>query len=250
MSSKIIRRGDRLFVGWLDAPLGPGLPARIQLGVCDAVTGELEKTLQLGEGIDNHCGPALALDGHGRLHAVTGAHHGPFLYRWSDRPAIASSWSESEPLGPADTYPSLVVDSKGTLHLAHREKGERWQLWYRRKRPGREWEPPQALAVSPTMGYNHFMQSITVGPDGTTLHLTFQFYYAQTGRAIDCKGRAAVYLCSGDGGTTWFNEGAQCDSLPLTIETVRPICHHPEGGIRPGDGVRIGNHVVDAQNCP
>jgi hypothetical protein len=125
VSNKIVRRDDILFVGWLDAPPAPGRLAQVQLGVCDAVTGDHIKTITLGEGIDNHCGPALALDGHGRLHALTGAHHGPFLYRWSDRPGDPASWSDPEALGPADTYPSLAVDAGGTLHLAHRERGER-----------------------------------------------------------------------------------------------------------------------------
>jgi len=243
MSSKIIRRGDTLFVGWLDAPTGPGLPTRILLRVCDAASGEVRQTILLGEGIDNHCGPALVLGKNGRMHVMIGAHHGPLLYRWSEDPEKETSWSAPEPLGPADTYPSLAVDEEGTLHLAHRERGERWQLWYRRKRPGQPWEAPRPLAVSPTPGYNHFVQSLTVGPIGS-LHLTFQFHYAESGRAPDCKGRAAVHLQSDDGGDTWFSNGSPCHSLPLTVQTMAPICHHPEGG------VRIGNHVVDAEDQP
>jgi len=210
------------------------------LGICDGKSGMLKRSFPLGEGIDNHCGAALALDGDGRVHAVVGAHHSPFLYRWSDRPGNPESWSEPVALGPEDTYPSLAVDRSGTLHLAHRAKGDRWQLWYRRKQPGNDWEPPVALATSPTKGYNHFMQSLTVGP-GDSLHLVFQFHYAESGHAADCQGRAAVYLWSDDGGDTWVNEGQRCDDLPLTVETMRPICHCPQGG------VRIGNHVVDEQ---
>jgi hypothetical protein len=253
ISSKLIRQGDTLYAGWLDAPTEPGQPSTVKLGICDvasrdaadrdAATGSLLKTIQLGEGIDNHCGPALALDPNGRLHAVIGAHHGPFLYRWSDDPADEAAWSKPEPLGPADTYPSLAVDASGTLHLAYREKADRWQLWYRRKRPGSPWEAPRALAISPTFGYNHFMQTISVGPSGT-LHLTFQFHYAESGRAEDCTGRAACYLRSGDGGDTWHNENQLCSSLPLTVETVQAICRYPDGGLR------VGNHMVDAEDRP
>jgi hypothetical protein len=243
MSSKIVRRDDEIYVTWLEAPVEAGAPSRIVLGVCDAVSGALRSTFQLGDGIDNHCGAALVLDSDGRMHAVTGAHHGPFLYRWSDRPRDAATWAGAEPLGPADTYPSLAVGVDGTLHLAHRERGERWQLWYRRKKQDRPWEAPLSLAISPTPGYNHYMQSLTVGPTGV-LHLTFQFYYAESGRAADCQGRMAVYLCSDDGGDTWYNEGMRCDTLPLTVETARPIYRRPDGG------VRIGNHLVGAQNCP
>jgi hypothetical protein len=240
LSSKLVRQGETLYVGWLDAPPGPGQPARVMLGVCDVKTGELERAIQIGAGIDNHCGPALALDRSGRMHALIGAHHGPFLYRGSDDPSDGASWSEPETLGPADTYPSLAIDATGTLHLAHREKGDRWQLWYRRKRLGRAWEPPLALAQSPTPGYNHYMQSLTVGPEGD-LHLTFQFHYSESGRAEDCEGRAACYLRSSDGGDTWLNEGALCASLPLTMDTVRAICRYPEGGLR------VGNHIVDGR---
>lgn len=240
VSRKIVRRGDRLYFTWLESPPTPGAPARIILAACDHVTGAVDRSFPLGEGIDNHCGAALALDHTGRLHAVLGAHHGSFLYRAADQPDDPESWSAPEALGPADTYPSLAVDASGTLHLAHRERGERWQLWYRRKRPGQLWEPPQSLAVSPEPGYNHYMQSLSVGPEGA-LHLTFQYHYAASGRAQDCTGRAAAYLHSSDGGETWYNEGERCDGLPLTIERCRAICRYPQGGLR------IGNHIVDPQ---
>jgi len=242
MSNKIIRRDDQLFVGWLDAPVNTGEPVRIQLGICNT-QGVLQQSFQLGTGIDNHCGPALALDRTGRLHALIGAHAGDFLYRYADDPADPRAWSVPETLGPADTYPALAVSADGTLHLAHRAKGERWQLWYRRKPPGRAWEAPRIMAVSPTPGYNHFMQSLSMGPDGS-VHLLFQFHYAESGQASDCKGRAIVHLQSDDGGERWFNEGRCCDDLPLTIASMWPICHYPAGA------VRVGNHVVDAENQP
>ena len=247
MSGKLIRRDGKLFIGWLDAPPAKGTQARIMIGVCDEVSGEMHRAFQIGEGIDNHCGPAMALDGNGRLHALVGAHHGPFFYRWSDNPEDPNTWSEAEALGTLGTYPSLTVDQHGTLHLAHRESGDRWAMWYRRKKASQNWEPPRVIAVSPVAGYNHFMQSLTTGPDGT-LHLVFQFHFAESGNAADCRGRAAVHTYSEDGGDTWFNEGTRFED-PLTMETMRAICHDPHGG----DGqhsVRVGNHVVDANDQP
>jgi len=128
MSRKIVRRGDQLYPTWLECPRMPGAPTLILLAACDSETGTVNKAFLLGEGIGNHCGAALALDRTGRLHAVIGAHHGPFLYRAADQPDDPASWSAPETLGPADTYPSLAADASGALHLAYRERGEGWQL--------------------------------------------------------------------------------------------------------------------------
>ncbi|NKB70280.1 MAG: hypothetical protein GKR89_24685 [Candidatus Latescibacteria bacterium] len=243
LSAKLVRRDDRLFVGWLDAPEQVGGLAQIRLGVCETGSGQLLQTQTLGEGIDNHCGPALALDGGGRLHVLIGAHHGPFLYRWSDNPEDPASWSPAEPLGPADTYPSLVVDAEGTLHLIQRVKDRRWQLWYRRRRPGAlQWEAPVVLAVSPTPGYNHFMQSFTVGPTGH-LHALFQFHFSEDGQAAHCRGRAAVYLRSEDGGDSWIYDDGVQPELPVTFAAAKAICRYqPSGDLHT---FRIGYHTVD-----
>ncbi|MEM7028433.1 MAG: hypothetical protein AAF629_02485, partial [Chloroflexota bacterium] len=106
-----------------------------------------------------------------------------------------------------------------------------------------ELEDDVDAAVSPTLGYNHFMQSVAVGPSGS-IHIIFQFWYAESGQAIDCKGYAAIHLQSDDGGNRWFNEGRHCNNLPLTINTMRPLTHQPNGGIR------VGNLLIDSQNQP
>ena len=240
ISRKIVRRGDDLIVGWLDGPASQGKPVRIQLGVCDADSGDLRTVVLLGEGIDNHCGPALALDANGRLHALVGAHHGEFLYRFSDDPADASSWSPPEPVGPHHSYPAFIIDSEGTFHLAYREKGDRWQLHYTRRLPGADWETPTVIAESPTPGYNHFMHSLTIGPTGR-LHLTFQFHFSETGINLDCLSKGMAHVVSNDGGDSWTNEGTLCD-LPLTIHTTNWItsCFDNESA-----SLRPGTHVID-----
>ena len=186
----------------------------------------------------------VALEGSGRLHAMVGAHHGPFLHRWSDDPADPASWSEAVPLGPAHTYPALAVDEEGNLHLAYREKGERWELQYRRQKAGQRWEDPISIAVSPTPGYNHFMQALNVGPTGT-LHLTFQFFYAENEES-GLLGKAAVHVKSTDGGNTWSNEGEPC-VFPLTIHTARPYvsCFDDQEA-----SLRAGPQVVDDNDNP
>lgn len=249
VSSRIIRRDGALLIGWLNAPVKKGAPTQAMLGVCDGRTGALIRAFPIGEALDNHCGSALAMDGRGRVHAVIGAHHGKFLYRWSDKPDDPAAWSTPEPLGPRDTYPSLIADDRGTLHLAHREQllsKIGWQLWYRRKKPGAPWEPPVPLVVSPVPGYNHFMQSLSVGPTGA-LHLVFQFHYSDTGKSEDGWGRAAVHLRSDDGGDTWSNEGRKLHG-PVTVKTMRPV--GPADALPREKGLSISNHVTDERDRP
>lgn len=236
-SNKLVRHNGHLYVGWLDAPDAAGGPTRVQLGHCDGVTGALMRTVSLGQAADNHCGPAFAIDGQHRLHAILGAHDGVMRHRWAGTDFV---WSESADFGPKDTYPSMIADMDGTLHLAHREAGDLWQLWHRRKRADGDWEQPRSLAISPVPGYNNFMQSLSVGPNGT-LHLTFQFHYGTPDESYDRKGKYGVHLRSDDGGDTWTNNSILCQ-FPLTVDSIRPFCAYPEGGIR------ISNHVVDSHN--
>lgn len=245
MSCKLIRSGQFLYTAWLDCPPTPGAASAIRFGVCGvdgAGQAHLEVSFALGEGADNHCGPAMARDSSGRLHLVTGAHHGDFGYRWSDEPADPASWSAPEWLGPGSTYPSLVADEEDTLHLAYREKGDRWQLRYRRRPAGESWSPPRALVESPTPGYNHFMQSLSAVPGGP-LHLTFQFHHTDTGDIADCRGRGAAHLESSDGGSTWHNGGDRLGDAPPTMAQLQLIC-------RRETGVSISNHVVDDDGQP
>jgi len=240
MSNKIVRRGDDLIVGWLDGPAEKEGPVRIRVGICDGETGSLRTAIPLGEGIDNHCGPALTLDANDRVHALIGAHHGDFLHRFSDNPEDPNAWSDPEPIGPRHSYPAFCVDAEGTFHLAYRESGDRWQLHYTRKREGAEWETPTVIAQSPTKGYNHFMHSLTIGPDGK-LRITFQFHYSETGINLDCLTKAMACVISEDGGDHWTNEGTPC-VFPLTTDTSNCIYECFDD---PDANMRIGTHTVD-----
>ena len=248
-SNKILRHDQGLLVSWLEAPSKKGGSTSIRLGVCDGSTGQLTKTLSLGEGIDNHCGATILGDATGRVHAFIGAHHGDFLHRVSESPADSHSWSAPESLGPSHSYPAVVLDEAGTLHMAYRESyrgpGETWQLEYIRKPASGSWSSPRLLAKCPVPGYSHFMHSLSVGPTGA-LHITLQFHYATTGSAKQGKTKLAAHLHSTDGGDHWASEGEGCD-LPITIDNARPIVsylHDEEASIR------IGTHVVDADDEP
>ncbi len=241
-TNRIVRCGDSLFIGWLGAPKEIGKLAPVNLSHYHTPSGTAGEPFCLGHGYNNHCGPALCADGDGRLHAIIGADHHPFLYRWSDTPHLPESWSEPEALGPHDAYPSLIADRNGTLHLTHRtlKMGGYWELWYRRKPKGKPWEAPVVLAITPLPGYSHFYQSISTGPSGT-LHLLFQYCYSYSGRSADVRSRMIVHLTSPDGGTRWFNEGRHC-TLPLAMEHNIPVLFDMRGGFK------ITNHLVDAQD--
>lgn len=254
LSNKVVRLGGKIYATWLDAAPEKGGRTRLQLAVINAATHTVERTMFMGEACDNHCGAALAFDHEQRLHMIIGAHGGTFYHRSSATPEDLESWSQAEPVGdytvddqsPAfggyNTYPTLVADSRGTLHLLYRENSEPWTLQYRSKTPGRDWSAAITVAISPMPGYNNYMQSLSVGPDDA-LHLFFQLHFTETGNSADCETRKAVYLCSRDGGTTWLNEDAPC-VLPLTLDSARSFLSYP------GEKWRIANHVVDAEGCP
>ena len=234
LSHKLIRRGSDLCLGWLNAPQETGGSARVMLGVADVGNGALQGAVCLATGIDNHCGPALALEPGGRLHFMSGAHHGDFLHRWTDAadPLDMHCWSEPVAVGPRASYPSLICDPAGTLHLAFRSsRPSRWQLLYRRKPLGADWSEPVPLAESPTSGYCHFMQSLAADARGQ-LHLLFQFHYSESGHAADCLTYAAVHLRSRDGGHAWWNAQDEPVTEPVTITTAIPFCAVPQGGMR------------------
>ncbi|MBT6149312.1 MAG: hypothetical protein HOH74_27995, partial [Gemmatimonadetes bacterium] len=248
-SNKILRHEQGLLVSWLEAPSTQDGPTRIQLGVCDAISGQLQKAMTLGEGIDNHCGLSMLRAPDGRVHAFMGAHHGAFLHRWSDDPADPAAWSAPEAVGPSASYPAVVLDRQGMFHLvyrvSYRGEGETWQLEYVRKPAGGSWSVPVVLAKCPVPGYSHFMHSLSVGPTGA-LHVTLQFHYAVTGSAKQGKTKLAAHLRSDDDGDHWTSEGESCE-LPVTIQNARPIvsCLEDEEA-----SIRIGTHVVDADDQP
>jgi hypothetical protein len=249
-SNKILRHKEQLLVTWLEAPDRLKAPTRIQLGVCDPGSGELLQTLTMGEGIDNHCGASLLTDADERVHMFIGAHHGDFLHRWSDDPRDPASWSAGEAIGPSHSYPAVAIDAQGTLHLVYRESyrgpGETWQMEYVSKRRGEDWSEPMVLAKCPVPGYSHFMHSLSLGPHAGSLHVTLQFHYAASGSAKQGRTKMAAHMRSDDGGAHWTSEGQACQ-LPMTIENARPFasCIEDEAAT-----IRIGTHVVDAQEQP
>ena len=118
MSNKIARRDGHLVCTWLD------VERQNQWAVVDLARGEILRTGTVGERRqDNHCGVAMTTDTDGTLHLLVGAHHGRFVhYRW---PPDKQDWEPVEDgraVGQSATYPSLVCDGHGTLHLLYRRE--------------------------------------------------------------------------------------------------------------------------------
>jgi len=116
MSNKIARRGGRLICTWIDSR------RQNQWAMVDPNSGKILRTGPVGEPRrDNHCGAAMTTDVDGTLHLVVGAHHGPLVhYRM---PPDDDEWQvveDGRAVGQLSTYPSLVCDGNGTLHLTYR----------------------------------------------------------------------------------------------------------------------------------
>jgi hypothetical protein len=192
MSNKIVTVGDRTYVSWLDAP------STIRLQVFDHDSGEPGPIVELGEGDDNHGGPALTVDPEGNLHAVFGPHHGPFQYRHTTKSGDINSWSPTIRFGKKCTYPSLICAPDGTLHLTCRGGNQPCQLHYYRRPANGNWAGPVILAHAdvPT-GYTQFGNSLTVAQNGI-LHLALHFYDMNPP-----AGKTVAYMRSSDGGNTW-----------------------------------------------
>jgi hypothetical protein len=239
MSAKIVRRDDRLFVTWLQSPPAPGELSDIMLGVCDSTSGKLRHSLSLDQGIDNHCGATLALTPDNELHIMVGAHHGPFSHRVSSNPEDPDSWSAPISVGQKGSYPSMVADKNGCLHLALREEGPFWQLHYLRKPYGQPWEAPRILSQNPFSNYTHYMQSISVAPNGNLL-LTFQIFYTTDDSIDHLRGHGFSCLESSNSGNSWSNLGA-----PWTPDESH--LNKPQY-IKESLDVTIDNHCISADN--
>ena len=224
-TNKIVTLGSRTHAAWLDS----GSVTMIR--TYDAATGEWGDAVEVGRGKDNHGGPALCADSKGHLHIVFGPHHGPFQYRRSVRPNDIAQWTPVEEFGDTSTYPSLVCDSRDTLHIAYRGGASPWKLMYQRRPGGGPWSDPVALVRSPVKkGYTQWGNALAID-DKDRLHLAYHFYDVELHKA----GVAVGYLYSDDAGGTWRTTSGKALELPGTLETCEPILHDKSIDIRVGN---------------
>lgn len=239
-ANKIVTRDGKTHVAWLDS-VEEGF--RVRVRTLDHASGDWSPPVTVGEGYDNHGGPALTMDAEGYLHIAYYPHHHPMRYRRSVKPNDASEWTEVEEFGARTTYPTLVCGKEGTLYCACRESGDGpWHSNLYVKKPGGTWEGPRSIMVSQQGGYSHFMEALAWGPDQQTLHLSTRIYSGKPGR-----GHTVGYMRSHDGGETWENSRGEAIALPATADTIDVVA---SAGEDEGAGLRAGSIAVDGNNVP
>jgi hypothetical protein len=244
-ANKIITRGDKTHVCWLDS-VSEGFRARIR--TLNRLTGQWSPTYTLGEAHDNHGGPALAIDGEGFLHAVYYPHHHPFRYRKSTRPNDASQWEDEIRFGERCTYPTLVCGPDDTLYFTCRRSfsSEPWRIELWTKRPRGDWTGPGVIALSRFAGYSHFQESLAWSPDRRRLHLCCRFHEKTDSEAYG-RLQTVGYMASDDFGKTWRRSDGSLIEGSATAETIDVL---ESGGVDRGRILRAGAMAVDGAGTP
>jgi hypothetical protein len=241
MSSKIVRHKDGMFVTWLNDKY-QNIVAQI-----DPNSAEVLQRAAITQGIDNHCGATMAIDGNDRLHVISGAHAtGGFIYQYNDTPLDPGAWSLPESVGSASTYPSLVVMPNENLMVAYRHTGftGKWGSALQLKEKGDDthfgW--PRFLMVVPAPNYTFPTNSMMVGPDGT-IHIIMEFYKTYPEQTEPSKSHAVTHLTSKDNADTWqHDDGREVTWIPIGLEDASLIDSNPAGNLR------IGNLTVTPDN--
>lgn len=238
MSNKILRRPDGLYVTWIDAQF------RNILACVDPDTGASEELPPIAQGFDNHCGGALANTPDGNLHFMAGSHGQAFIHRYTKTPLDPSSWSLPRALGIGATYPSMVCDKQGTLHMVNRSSQftGHWCVTITKRLPGEDWDWPYRLVEMPAPRYSFPGNSLTIGPDGT-LHLLIEFYKTYSDDHVGSHSAAVTHLESPDGAATWFHDdGREVAIAPVTLEDSHPVKFKGGGNLRPGNIIVLPNN--------
>lgn len=247
-SNKIVTVGSKTHVAWLDAT-SEGFVVRIR--TFDQTRSAWSPPTTVGGAVDNHGGPALAVDGDGYLHIAYGPHAHPMRYRRSKNPNDASEWGDEIEFGKLTTYPTLMVGADNTLYLTCRSADTKTdtyngqvELWT--KRSGEAWAGPRVLVRSRYPGYTHFGESVAWGPDHRTIHLACRIHEIN-----DPKGYGRIqtigYMVSYDAGRTWRTSGGEVLDLPVTADTIEVIA---SGGVDRGRILQAGSISVGADGTP
>lgn len=245
-SSKIITRGQKTHVCWLDSvPEG----FRVRVRTLDRGSGEWSPTYTIGEAYDNHGGPALTVDRQGFLHIVYYPHHHPFRYRKSLRPNDASAWGKEVQFGQNLTYPTLVCGPDDTLYLTCRQsRGSEtpWRLVMWSKRTDGDWTGPTPLAASRYTGYAAFSETLCFGTQHRVLHLCCRFHEKSEAGAYG-RVQSVGYMRSHDFGRSWSRTDGTRLETPLTAPDIETLVR---GGLDQNRVLDVGAMAVDENGHP
>ncbi|MBM3859855.1 MAG: hypothetical protein FJ395_09425 [Verrucomicrobia bacterium] len=221
MSAKVVRRNGHYLCTFLDSA------RQNRWLLVDGRSGRVLHSGTVGPPqVDNHCGAAVCGAPDGTVHLVIGSHHGSFQHFELPPSSNPDAWRLNDAkLGEGATYPSLVCDSAGTLHLAYRCRGFRGQtvpyhLMYAHRPQGGPWSVPRPLVRAAVMEHTWLTNVLEAGPDGA-VHLVFSntrklsdggYYYG------------ASHLFTTDGGKTWRQLGAgHVSHLPVDAAGLKLI---------------------------
>ncbi len=202
-TNKIVTVAGKTHVAWLDSI------SQTMVATYDDASGAWTQPVKVGNGKDNHGGPALTCDSTGTLHIIFGPHGGPFQHCRSARPNDATKWVRLPEFADQATYPSVVCDEADTLHIIYRGGPNPRKLLYQRRPKAGRWSKPRILARAPIKsGYTHYHCALTIGPDHS-LHSSYDIYFNS---AAKCAG----HMMSRDRGRTWtLADGSPLD-LPVS----------------------------------
>ncbi len=216
--SSIVSRGSKVHVIWGEATEPavkvPGVPTYVV--TYDRETAKLGKPALVGYGPpanDIHNSPSITIDSHGYLHTLAGTHGHPFPYARSLKPNDSGSgWTEPELVGTGrQTYIGFVCGADDSLHLVFRMWRQNTEphplsihatLAYQRKLPGKPWEAPRVLIVSPFSEYSVFYHRLTIDRIGR-LFLSYDYWSTYWFYRTDHRGDRRALLLSPDRGTSW-----------------------------------------------
>lgn len=257
--NKIVSVGDKTHVVWLDQE---GSLFYVRIATFDRVKKLWSETFTIDEAIDNHGGAAIAADSTGHLHVVYYPHsQHPFRYRRSLAPNDASAWTPVEMFGMNGTYPSIVVLADDTLVMAARQSHwqEPWSVSIYRRPAGGRWTEAQPIVTGnagqwlkgahPDYYSSIFFQSLAVGIDGRTVHLTLAIAEPAFGNLQDRRGYVVGYVYSRDGGNTWRGKANKIYKTPIAPQQLDIV----DGTALPKHDTTdffVGNVSVDPKGKP
>lgn len=231
MSGKIARRKGLIVCTWLD------VERQNRWVMVDPDKAEILREGTVGEPCkDNHCGAALAADVDGSLHLLVGAHHGAFVhYRM---PTDDDAWKPVEDgraVSHSGTYPSLVCDREGTLHLTYRHEpgGRDARLYYARRPKQGPWSEPRSLAANAVSEHSWLTNAIEVGSQGR-LHVVMSNTLPAPGAGLNGRYYGASHLYSDDSGQSWRQFG---DTEPLVLPAPAAELRRIEGDAMNSDRI-------------